>query len=101
MDYIKGADAEETSLQGYVNATYDELVAAFGEPGPSDGYKSDAEWDGLLDGVVFTIYNWKNGKNYCGAEGADVHYITHWHVGGRSAQAAWNVDQFLKERREK
>ena len=74
-----------TCLQGYINATYQELIDVFGKPTKSDGYKVDAEW--LIefeDGTVATVYNWKNGPNYCGAEGTPVEYITEWNVGGNS-----------------
>lgn len=75
-----------TSLRGYVNPfSYAELVAAFGEPmtGTDQGGKVDAEW--LIrwpDGVVATIYNYKDGPNYLGDEGTQVEQITEWHVGG-------------------
>jgi len=74
-----------TCLQGYINATYQELIDVFGKPTKSDGYKVDAEW--LIefeDGTVATVYNWKNGLNYCGADGTPVEYITRWNVGGNS-----------------
>ena len=77
-----------TCLQGHVAANYADLVAVFGEPGPGDGYKVDAEWVLLFeDGTVATVYNYKDGRNYEGADGLDVQDITDWHVGGRSARA--------------
>jgi len=66
-------DANGTSLQGYLNISYDELKAAFGEPESGDGYKVDAEWIFLVaDGITdtpsglepVTIYNWKNGPRF-------------------------------------
>lgn len=86
-----------TCLQGYVYANYTDLVECFGQPEEGDGYKVDAEWVlQFSDGVVATIYNYKDGKNYCGDEGLDVHDITDWHVGGRSARAVANVDAMLE-----
>lgn len=77
-----------THLQGYVNATYAELKRAFGEPSNGDGYKVDAEWVIRgLDGVVATIYNYKDGKNYCGKQGKPKTRITDWHIGGRDKHA--------------
>ena len=85
-----------TCLQGYVKTTFDNLVKAFGQPGPSDGYKSDAEWIVKFDdGTVVTIYNWKNGKNYCGDQGLDVEDIREWNVGGHDKRAPAYVGQVL------
>jgi hypothetical protein len=69
---------------------YSQLVSKFGEPSNSfDNYKSDAEWQiEFEDGTVATIYNWKDGFNYCGEEeGLPISSITEWHIGGRSVQA--------------
>jgi hypothetical protein len=82
-------DINGTHLQGYVHLKYEQLVAAFGQPTEADGYKVDAEW-GLRfdDGEIVTIYNWKNGKNYCGPDGLRPEEITEWHVGGHNARAS-------------
>ena len=78
-------NANGTCLQGYITAHYYQLVDIFGEPTESDGYKVDAEWYiEFEDGTVGTIYNWKNGPNYCGADGTPVEYITEWNVGGKN-----------------
>lgn len=80
-----------THLQGHITCTYAQLVSTFGEPMKDgfDDYKSDAEW--LVqyeDGTVATIYNWKNGINYCGSEdGIPTQDITDWHIGGKSEKA--------------
>lgn len=81
-----------THLQGCITATYAQLVGTFGEPLPEgkfDDYKSDAEWLVQFDdGTVATIYNWKNGINYCGSEeGTPTQDITDWHIGGKSEKA--------------
>lgn len=78
-----------TSLVGYVDVSYADLVATFGEPNaPGDGYKVDAEWLFVTDdGEPVTVYNYKDGRNYCGDEGKDVADIRDWHVGGNSARA--------------
>jgi len=86
-----------TSLQGYIKCDYATLVQVFGkETSDGDGYKVDAEW-GLefSDGVVATIYNWKNGKNYCDDDGLEVSEMTEWNVGGYSKQAVANVTKLL------
>ena len=79
------ADACGTSYKGQINISYNTLVEIFGKPDPmqSDGYKTDAEWViKFEDGSVATIYNWKDGYNYLGAEGLAVENITDWHIGG-------------------
>lgn len=79
-------------LQGYVDAKYSELVSLFGKPHDSDGYKVDAEWNvQFADGTVATIYNYKNGRNYCGSSGSPKEAITNWHIGGFTKQAVDNV----------
>ncbi len=87
-----------TSLMGYINTTYENLVRVFGEPGPGSGdNKTDVEWEGYIDGEPFNIYNWKDGKSYCGDEGLDVKDITEWNVGGKSRKALWNVEEMLEK----
>jgi hypothetical protein len=88
-----------TGLQGYVNVDYKTLCKVFGKENcDGDGYKVDAEW--LLefsDGVVATIYNYKDGKNYNGRAGLAKSNITNWHVGGHSARAVANVEDMLEK----
>jgi hypothetical protein len=72
-----------TGLRGYITITYDELIEAFGSPGEGDPYKVDAKWIVVFPGdVVATIYNYKNGKNYIGANGKSVQDMIDWHIGG-------------------
>ena len=87
-----------TSLQGTIRATYEHLVAAFGEPreGSPDG-KTDAEWC-LSDGsLVATVYNWKNGQAWCGPDAPKVEDITEWNVGGKGFGAVQAVVKALGE----
>ena len=87
-----------TCLQGGIDCDYDTLVAVFGPPeGSYDDYKSDCAWDLVINGVVVTIYNYKDGKNYCGANGLNVQDITDWHIGGRSKQAQNMVDAAIEQ----
>ncbi len=85
-----GAELNMPSLQGYINTSYADLVACFGEPqGGFDDYKQDVCWDiKFADGVVATIYNWKDGPNYCGEDGTPVEYIREWHIGGHRGTGA-------------
>lgn len=94
-------DYNFTSLQGYVDAKYDELVTLFGKPTNGDAYKVDAQW--ILkfeDGEIATIYNYKNGKNYNGAEGLAVEQIDNWHIGGHKKLVADRVQIILDLHRE-
>lgn len=87
-----------SSLQGYIHTSYADLVACFGEPvAQFDDYKCDCEWNiKFADGVVVSIYNWKNGKNYCGEDGLAVEDITEWHIGGyRGTDAQGRVEECM------
>jgi hypothetical protein len=88
-----------TSLQGYADADYATLVEVFGkEHSDGDGYKVDAEWDlQFSNGVVATIYNYKDGVNYCGEDGLLVEDITDWHIGGKSRLAEQTVNDYIAQ----
>ena len=84
-----------THLIGYVSTSYQKLVETFGHPLKGD-YKTDAEWDiQFSDGMVGTIYNWKNGKNYCGEDGYELHEIDSWHIGGLKPQVETRIKLLL------
>lgn len=94
-DHVEG-----TSLQGYLTASYSDLVSLFGRPSEGDGHKVDVEWYLLFEEggkkVVATIYNWKNGINYCGKEeGIPTKKITEWHIGGHLPVAAEMVKAYI------
>lgn len=78
-----------TSLQGYLQATYDELVEVFGKPhyGPdADEDKITCEWQmEYEDGTVATIYDYKTRSTPFG--------LYQWHIGGYTKQAVHNVYQ--------
>ena len=85
-------DSNMTSLQGYVETTYDTLVAVFGEP-LRGGDKTTVEW--ILkfeDGTVATIYDWKEYDTPMGEYD--------WHVGGNKRIAAALVQEVLDEKME-
>ena len=76
-----------TSLRGHFQMPYAKLVEIIGEPNStSDGYKTDVEWAFERDGVVATIYNWKNGPNYIGR--GTIEDIDEWNIGGHDLTAA-------------
>ena len=88
-----------TFLQGYIKASYEQLVKTFGEPHDPNGdnYKTDVEWAfEFADGTIATLYNWKNGKNYLGAEGLELNDIYEWHVGGFSEKAVAKLLEKLR-----
>ena len=79
-----------TGLRGYITATYASLVRVFGEPAfRYDGIvgvdydKSDVEWIVRINGVLVTIYNWKNGRASNGPTAPAVEDIMDWNVGGK------------------
>ena len=84
-----------TSLQGEFCFPYSWMVDFFGEPnGDSDGYKTDVEWWFECNGVVATIYNWKDGPNYTG--GGRVEDLTEWHIGGHDGRAIELIRALMK-----
>ena len=87
-----------TSFQGDLIASYSKIVEKLGDPMSSFcGYKTDAEWCIEFDnGVVATIYNWKNGVNYLGHDGLPVEDIVEWHIGGSDSRvSAWVSDLII------
>ena len=88
-----------TNLQGELTLKYSDIKKVLGEPHGSDSYKSDAEWEiEFEDGVVATIYNYKDGKNYNGKSGIPKTKITNWHIGGQNMQAVINVVKVMGEK---
>ena len=85
-------------LQGYTLSTFQNIIDKLGKPHCNgDAYKSDAQWNlKFEDGTVATLYNWKDGKNYCGADGLNVEDIIEWHIGGFSHDAVDKVEEALK-----
>lgn len=87
-----------TCLQGYINVEYKTLKKLFGKPSAfGDDFKTDAEWYiQFEDGSVATIYNWKNGKNYCGKEGIPKTKITEWNIGGNDVSVVEKLESIFK-----
>lgn len=88
-------DVNGTFLVGEINADYNTLVSAFGEP--AEGIdKIDVTWKiKFSDGTIATIYNYKDGKNYLGESGMATEKITNWHIGGKSSKAFSCVEEVL------
>lgn len=90
-----------TSLVGSMDISYRQLVHIFGEPTTGDEYKTDAEWEiQFEDGTIATIYNYKSGKNYNGAEGQATSRIRDWHIGGHNQDAYNRVIEVVIEYRD-
>jgi len=80
----KNIDASGTSLIGYLNLKYNEIVSIFGKPIKLNGYnKVEWEWVFKLNDSILTIYNWKDGPGYTGNKKIKASDITDWHVGGK------------------
>lgn len=105
-------DRTGTSLQGYIECSYDDLVGAFGNPTFEGGIetKIEVEWNLTFiestrtddNHEVITIYNWKNGKRYCGEEeGLEVQDIKEWNIGGKRRYAIDLVHDAIKNYKDK
>lgn len=72
----------ETTYASELNFHYQDLVAAFGEPGSDgDGYKTDAEWYIEFEGGLrVVIYNYKNGPAYMGSKVPTLDSVQVWSV---------------------
>lgn len=98
MKEIVWGNGLETSLMGYFPepTKYSDLVKVFGKPNAKgDDYKTDAEWQGVINGNVFTIYNYKTGKNYNGSSGTATSKITTWHIGGNNSQVRYDLVEYF------
>ena len=91
-----------TSLQGYLKASYADLVKVFGHPQctetSGDG-KVDIEWelqiiDNEWDTVYpITIYNW---KDYDGGHAAMSSESYNWHIGGNAGIVSAYVNEYFE-----
>lgn len=94
-----------TSLQGYIEATYDELISVFGEPTHVPMDEGDGKiatiWEfggyNLVgEEIPITIYDWKDFDN---GEKARSGLPYEWHIGGTEFCAVSIVTQRLDEYR--
>jgi len=90
LEKINMNDVNGTSLMGYVTCKYEKLVKVFGEPiTDSTGDKVTCEWEGKLDGIPFTIYDWKTNVPY--------KENLNWNIGGYNQKAVNAVKGYLAE----
>ena len=73
-----------TGLQGYLpeGTRYEDVIRVFGNPqfGKSPDGKIKVEWVGQINGLVFTIYDYKSRL--------EPERNTDWHIGGKIKFAA-------------
>ena len=86
MNYKTHNDVEiklmGTSYAGEIEIDYYDIIDRLGKPQAYDDYKTDVQWAlEFEDGCVATLYNWKDGKNYCGKDGLFPYQIRTWMVG--------------------
>jgi predicted dehydrogenase len=85
----KNSIADGTSLKGYIETTYNNLVNLFGIPkeGSSDG-KTTCEWIiEFQDGTVATIHDWKTKTT--------PKDIYKWSIGGHTYRALDLVQEVI------
>ena len=73
---------------GEAGASFEQLLETFGTPlGQSPDNKVDVEWHVEVDehGGPITIYNYKDGIAYLGAEGKNPADIEVWNIGSNDA----------------
>ena len=88
------ANPNLTSLQGYIECSYNELCKLFGRPFKYEGDKVTTEWNLTIrddDDISHTIiiYDWKEAKPPRG--------IYNWHIGGHNKAAARVLHDFSEQ----
>jgi len=80
------ADCMGTCGQGNLRVSYNTLKKIFGKPSIDNGNGKDSkirkEWIISIDGIVCTIYDWKQGHEYTKPKGGMPLKDTRWSVGG-------------------
>jgi len=83
-------NASGTTLQGYIDITYDDLVKVLGKE-EGGGDKTLAEWSIEFDnGIIATIYDWKN-------TGWKKEDVTNWHIGGYDGKCIDMIQQLFDD----
>jgi hypothetical protein len=85
-----------TSRVGYLpeGVKYNEICEVFGEPqhlGLTSDSKTQAEWQGKVNELTFTIYDYK--------AGVEPQKNTDWHIGGKTELVAHLVNTYFKAMR--
>jgi hypothetical protein len=77
-----GNKTNGSSLKGYINITYPQLISTLGEPTyptQSGDSKVQKEWVVEFGGTIFTIYDWKTFD-----EDYTMNELDEFHVGGKT-----------------
>jgi hypothetical protein len=86
-----GVSHDGTGCQGYLpeGTRYEDIVRVFGAPqfGTSPDSKIKAEWVGRINGLVFTIYDYKSR--------IEPEQNTDWHIGGNYKIVATLVSAYF------
>lgn len=95
LNVIMGnASHDGTGCQGYMpeGPRYEDIVRAFGKPqlGRSRDGKIKSEWVGKINGLTFTIYDYKSRL--------EPERNTDWHIGGKTAFVAELVNLYFRAR---
>ena len=89
-----GVSHDGTGCQGYLpeGTRYEDIVRVFGVPqlGNSLDNKIKVEWVGRINGLVFTIYDYKSNL--------DPERNTDWHIGGKHKFGAELVNLYFQAR---
>jgi len=87
-----GVSHDGTGCQGYLpeGTRYEDIVRVFDGPqfGVSPDSKIKAEWVGRINGLVFTIYDYKSKL--------DPERNTDWHIGSKQKFVAELVNVYFK-----
>ena len=87
-----GVSYNGTGCQGYLpeGMRYEDIVRVFGPPqfGKSPDGKIKSEWVGRINGLVFTIYDYKSR--------VEPERNTDWHIGGKVSIAAELINLYFR-----
>jgi len=90
---MDGVSHDNTGCQGYLpeGTRYEDIIRVFGEPllGNSQDGKIKAEWVGKINGLVFTIYDYK--------ARVEPEKNTDWHIGGKVKLVTELVNPYFAE----
>ena len=88
-------DPKGTDCQGYLpeGTRYADIIRMFGKSqyGLSNDGKTKAEWSGRINGLVFTIYDYKSA--------VDPEQNTDWHIGGKLELVPQLVNIYFEAKR--
>lgn len=101
IEIFKKNGLDGSSYQGVLpfEIHFKELVEILGPPTklsePGSRSKSDAEWTGKVEGLEFTLYNYKDGPAYQKDGSGSIDKVTSWNVGGYLGIAADKIATYL------